>query len=666
MPRLSCLLLLLLTGLAGTAHAGSQKVLLFGIDGLQAEALERLVPPHLEALRQRGVYSGQSWAPDHSLSGPGWATLFTGTERDRHGVQDNEFGGRDFIYAPHVLTLIERQKPGLVTAYAYNWGPLYQIFQPMADLQYSGPAGDDARLIDQAAIWLRQRDDLDVLSTYLYNLDETGHRHGFGADVPEYRDQLLRADAALGRLLAAIEARPQRARENWLILVVTDHGGSGTQHGENRPEHRRVPLILAADRLPPQSGAFLPLGLRQVDIVPTLLQHLGLPVHGLDGRPWQARPYLFRTGQNLLANPDARYGVPHTDPNYDPDIPGWHKGGRQTVMTAASLGVAPPRTSPLFTGLGTGSLTQRIPLPARAAGRPFHLQGWLGSSALAQHNLQLHLRFRGRLPRAALEDAQGASHFFRGDQVERFDYQSDRVSPDYLQRIADAWPGLERFTGGARDLDAAFSTGRDRAYFFKGNQVIRYDLQQKRADPDYPRPVTRSFPGLERFRGGPVPLDAALAINDQEACFFRGSQFIRYDLVQRRPLPGYPQEISALTWPGLEVWPQGIDAAVRRDQDTAYLFNGHEYLRFSLKRHSADNASPRPLDTSSWVGLQQFSQPFLGTALLTRAEQDGQLHLRQLQGHIPAGSDAAEIELRFIHNGSGGFPFATDLEFRVE
>ena len=121
-----------------------------------------------------------------------------------------------------------------------------------------------------------------------------------------------------------------------------------------------------------------------------------------------------------------------------------------------------------------------------------------------------------------------------------------------------------------------------------------------------------------------------------------------------------------MAWRGLEVWPQGIDAAVRRDQDTAYLFNGHEYLRFSLKRHSADNASPRPLDTSSWVGLQQFSQPFLGTALLTRAEQDGQLHLRQLQGHIPAGSDAAEIELRFIHNGSGGFPFATDLEFRVE
>lgn len=666
MARLSIVFLVLC--LSSMAQAGTNKVLLFGVDGLKVDALNALAPPNLMALARQGIYSTQSLAPDISLSGPGWATLLTGVERDKHGVVDNEFGGRNFVYAPHLLTLIKRQNPQLMTAYAYNWGPLYKKFQPEADLSYSGPPENDADLMNQAAQWLRKRNDLDVLSTYFYNLDEAGHRFGFNANIPQYRDQLLKADAALGQLLAAINARPNRAKERWLIMVVTDHGGSGTQHGENRPEHRRVPLIMAGDGIASQAKAFIPLALRQVDVVPTILAHLGLQTQGLDldGKPYQPQTYAFQTGVNLLANPDAEYGSAYTDPNYDPDIPGWHKGGRQTVMSAGVRSALPARGRNIFVGLGTGSLTQVIPLPPEAAGRTFQLQAQLGASAYSKHDVQLHVRFRGPFPRAAVQGVDGASYFLRGDRVERFDYQTDRVSSGYPRLIAEQWPDLARFQGGARDIEAAFNAGNGKAYFFKGSQFLRYDLESNKADSGYPQSIAAAWPDLERFRRGARDLDAALAVSEQEIYFFQGSQFIRYDLKAGRAAADYPLEISDLTWPGLAVWPLGIDAAVRRDSETAYLFNGHEYIRFSLKRHEADNRVPRAVNNSSWTRIQNFNQSFGGSAPLSSSERNGQWHMRRVQGQVPVGAVAAEVELRFLHEGSGGFPFADALEFRVD
>ena len=54
--------------------------------------------------------------------------------------------------------------------------------------------------------------------------------------------------------------------------------------------------------------------LRQVDVVPTLFEHLGVSTQGLalDGRSrLHPVPRTFAFGQNLLANPGAEYGAAH-------------------------------------------------------------------------------------------------------------------------------------------------------------------------------------------------------------------------------------------------------------------------------------------------------------------------------------------------------------------
>jgi hypothetical protein len=47
-------------------------------------------------------------------------------------------------------------------------------------------------------------------------------------------------DSAVGKVLNALYARPTYANEDWLILVITDHGGTGFGHGANSNAERYI------------------------------------------------------------------------------------------------------------------------------------------------------------------------------------------------------------------------------------------------------------------------------------------------------------------------------------------------------------------------------------------------------------------------------------------
>src|SRR5271163_4911257 len=84
---------------------------------------------------------------------------------------------------------------------------------------------------------------LDVLFVHFDDVDGAGHGKGFHPIVPEYLKAIAKTDEYVGALLKALRQRPTFASEDWLILVSTDHGGSGKSHGKNTPEHRTIFLI---------------------------------------------------------------------------------------------------------------------------------------------------------------------------------------------------------------------------------------------------------------------------------------------------------------------------------------------------------------------------------------------------------------------------------------
>jgi hypothetical protein len=103
------------------------------------------------------------------------------------------------------------------------------------------------------------------------------------------------------------------------------------------------------------------------------------------------------------------------------------------------------------------------------------------------------------------------------------------VVPTYPRKIADGWPGLW-----TQDIDAAVLWNNGKIYFFKGNQYMRYDVASAKVDPDYPRSISLNWQGL-----WPGDIDAAVLWNNGTAYFFKGAKYVRYDVASGKVDPHY-------------------------------------------------------------------------------------------------------------------------------
>ena len=107
-------------------------------------------------------------------------------------------------------------------------------------------------------------------------------------------------------------------------------------------------------------------------------------------------------------------------------------------------------------------------------------------------------------PDSALNLEAGKLFFFKSDSYVRYDVAADGADAGYPLRIADQWPGLGA-AGFGSDVNAAINWGNGKAYFFKGDSYLRYDIVGNRADDGYPLRIADRWPGLDAagFAFGP-------------------------------------------------------------------------------------------------------------------------------------------------------------------
>ncbi|QKW10286.1 alkaline phosphatase family protein [Streptomyces sp. NA04227] len=292
------------------------KILIVGMDGLRHDRIEAANAPNLKAMMSNGTYArsllyANPMAP--TVSGAGWSTVSTGVWPDKHGVKDNNFTGARFDEYPGLMARLAEVAPRLSTYAAVDWPPLdtYGAITAGADAKLVLPQHDipnDQKIADEAASILRNQNP-DVLFVYFGYTDQVGHESGTGE---RYLDAIAGQDVHLGRLRAAIEARPTYASERWTILVTTDHGHvDAGGHGGSSIEERRT-FILAEG--PGIEAGGRPLDTRLVDVVPTVFKQLKLPVDpawGLDGKPIQERTDdRFDTLQGKLGTRVDETGIP--------------------------------------------------------------------------------------------------------------------------------------------------------------------------------------------------------------------------------------------------------------------------------------------------------------------------------------------------------------------
>ena len=249
-----------------------KRALLFGIDGCRPDALIAAKTPHLDRLIAQGAFHPSVQTGVITISGPNWSDMLTGVWTDKHGVHDNTFAGANYDAYPHLFQRFKEAQPNLKTASIVNWAPINQHILSSAD--FARECGSDA-LVEYETLKHLQDADSDFIFLQLDEVDAAGHKHGYAPDSAGYLAAIVENDRIIGAIVAEIENCPDFAEENWLILVSTDHGGSGFGHGQDIPEHRTI-FVLA--HCTGGATPALPETMHIVDIPLLLAHHFGIEV----------------------------------------------------------------------------------------------------------------------------------------------------------------------------------------------------------------------------------------------------------------------------------------------------------------------------------------------------------------------------------------------------
>lgn len=245
-------------------HPGDSRFSSGGADhtlsSTEATALGRIAPA-LHRLADGDAHSEgrviPMWMTPPTDSGPGWASILTGSTHEECNVWWNEFVGHDMARRPDLLSRLYFAAPHARTMVAATWdaftttpGP---IIQQRVDQQRTGqhlafcPGQNDVEASDAAVVgwatWRLSHEGPDASVVYLEGADAAGHAHG--ADSSRYRDAISRVDEYTRHLVKAVAERHEQLGEDWLIAVTTDHGHRPEGgHGEDEVEVRRSFLIV--------------------------------------------------------------------------------------------------------------------------------------------------------------------------------------------------------------------------------------------------------------------------------------------------------------------------------------------------------------------------------------------------------------------------------------
>ena len=299
---LSLGLLTLSLGCGDDGASSTKHALVIGVDGVRADALQQVSTPNIDALIAEGAISYDAFAGGElgtsteqpTFSGPGWSSILTGVWIDKHGVDFNLFVGSRFDEYPHFFRRIREHKADAYLSSFVTWGPINEfIVAPGdADEEFSPDTETSAEgdaMVTVAVVAHLAEQTPDVVFVHLDNPDFQGHLYDFSLMVPEYTQALETVDTQIGRVLDAVRGRPTYANEDWLVVVMTDHGGLEFLHGGQSAEERTIPFIASGGAT--RRGATISPGPGHTAVPPTVLRHLGIPVDESWG--WESEPFGF-------------------------------------------------------------------------------------------------------------------------------------------------------------------------------------------------------------------------------------------------------------------------------------------------------------------------------------------------------------------------------------
>ena len=264
------------------------KALVVMLDGCRADAVENASAPNLQRLK-----AGQ-WQPGYAcawtltantildaptISGPNHLAIATGVTGAKTGQRGNETNQCDHVKWPSWLARLVRHDPGKKALFVFSW-KWDEGISPDPGVKFIYGT-DEANAAAMAGI-LAAPDAPDAALWYIDLPDHGGHGFGYYPYTTGYLGTIHRADEYVGRALRAIAARPTFKNEDWLVIVVADHGGYARSHGLMNGHATTIPFLICGRQVAAGRIAGTP---HNHFVAPTVLRHFGIDVSGmaLDG-----------------------------------------------------------------------------------------------------------------------------------------------------------------------------------------------------------------------------------------------------------------------------------------------------------------------------------------------------------------------------------------------
>lgn len=314
----------------GIVFAQKRKAVFVIIDGVPKDVIEKISTPNLRAIAKEGAllsaYQGgevKEFNQTPTISSPGYNNVLTGVWFHKHNVFDNNIKAPNYYY-PTIFRLFKDQYPDKQTAIFSSWEDnrtkligdgLTQTGNIKLDYHFDGLELDTIKYphdknrkfmsdIDQAvteqAVRVISQNAPDLSWVYLEYTDDIGHMYG---DSEQFYEAVRIADYRVGLLWEAVKQRIKKYKEDWLIVITTDHGRdpkTGRDHGGQTDRERSSWIVTNARSL--NNYAKQTLQVSAVDIMPTIARFLDLKLSADQQRELDGVPL---TGKISLSHPRA-------------------------------------------------------------------------------------------------------------------------------------------------------------------------------------------------------------------------------------------------------------------------------------------------------------------------------------------------------------------------
>lgn len=240
-----------------------KKAIIIGYDGCRADVLTEMryeksairdILAHGGSLKLSycgGVNYPAENTQDTSTA-PGWCSVLTGVWADKHGVTANGIT-KSMEYKTLLTSLVEDKiidSSTFITKWKGHFDKKNATY--LEEKAYCEENGlnvafnrckDDEASYEYALNEIGKTDCADFIFVIYEPTDSVGHDYGFTINNPDYKKAFQEADLYGIETLNAIMQRETYNTEDWLIIVTSDHGGIGTDHGGDSIQERMTFFI---------------------------------------------------------------------------------------------------------------------------------------------------------------------------------------------------------------------------------------------------------------------------------------------------------------------------------------------------------------------------------------------------------------------------------------